>query len=136
MERDDVDNEPSSVSKSRRLYRSCMATTGVLAYYKIIKESYSIKYVTCFILTLSLCLDKTNTYIIGQLVQILDKIGLSFKVITNRQEASNLSSILAKLKKQINSDYLFTTNVIPDSKNRTVNRISLFKPIPTNKLSV
>ncbi|XP_022176704.1 neprilysin-11-like [Myzus persicae] len=107
MERDDVDNEPSSVSKSRRLYRSCMATT-----------------------------DKTNTYIIGQLVQILDKIGLSFKVITNRQEASNLSSILAKLKKQINSDYLFTTNVIPDSKNRTVNRISLFKPIPTNKLSV
>jgi len=35
LERDDSDNESSSVSKSRRLYRSCLVT-GVLVYYMVI----------------------------------------------------------------------------------------------------
>jgi len=35
MEKEDSDNEPYSVSQSRLLYRSCMAT-GVLACYNMI----------------------------------------------------------------------------------------------------
>jgi len=70
---------------------------------------------------------------IKQLIQILDKIGLTCMVISNRQDASNLSSILARLKKNINLDYLFAANVKPDTKNRSTNRISLGKPSGINK---
>ncbi|XP_022176702.1 endothelin-converting enzyme homolog [Myzus persicae] len=108
LKRDYTDNEPSFLSKSRLLYRSCIMEFT----------------------------DGTNTYTPKPLVQVLDKIGLSFKVITNRQEASSLSTILARLKMQINSDYLFVTNVNSDTKNQTVNRISLGKPSDTNIFSL
>jgi len=35
MEKEDNDDDPYSVSQSRLLYRSCMAT-GVLAYYNMV----------------------------------------------------------------------------------------------------
>ncbi|XP_022173796.1 neprilysin-2-like, partial [Myzus persicae] len=109
LERDDVDDEPSSVSKSRRLYRSCVATT----------------------------IDRTETaYIMKQLIQILDTSGLPFNVIINRQKASNISSILARLKKRMNLDYLFMVNVQSDTKNRTLNRITLSKPSATDVFPV
>ncbi|XP_060862387.1 neprilysin-1-like isoform X2 [Metopolophium dirhodum] len=102
LERDEDDTENYSVSKSRILYRSCMAT------------------------------DKTNTDGIKQLVQILDKIGLSDTGLSTKIKSSSFSAMLARLKKSINLDYLFTTNVEPDTKNRTDNRISLSKPKDTN----
>jgi predicted metalloendopeptidase len=102
LERADGDTECYSVSKSRLLYRSCMAT------------------------------DKMNTDGIKQLVQILDKIGLPYMGLSTKIKAPNFSSILARLKKQINLDYLFVTNVEADTKNRSANRISLGKPRDTN----
>ncbi|XP_022173800.1 endothelin-converting enzyme homolog isoform X2 [Myzus persicae] len=100
LEKDDSDTECYSVSKSRLLYRSCMAT------------------------------DKMNTDGIKQLVQILDKIGLPYMGLSSRTKS--ISAILARLKKQINLDYLFVTNVEADTKNRSTNRISLGKPRDTN----
>ncbi|XP_022176698.1 membrane metallo-endopeptidase-like 1 isoform X3 [Myzus persicae] len=109
LERDDVEDEPSSISKSRRLYRSCMATA----------------------------IDRTKTeYVIKQLIQILETSGLPFNVIINRKKASNISSILARLKKRMNLDYLFMVNVQSDTKNRTLNRITLSKPSATDVFPV
>jgi len=73
-----------------------------------------------------------NTDGIKQLVQILDKIGLPYMGLSTKIKAPNFSSILARLKKQINLDYLFVTNVEADTKNRSANRISLGKPRDTN----
>ncbi|KAL4122253.1 hypothetical protein QTP88_014620 [Uroleucon formosanum] len=102
LERDDTENENYSVSKSRILYRSCMET------------------------------DKMNTDGIKQLVHILDKIGLSDTGLSTKIKAQSFSAMLARLKKYINLDYFFTTNVEPDTKNRSINRISLAKPKDTN----
>lgn len=71
-----------------------------------------------------------NTDGIKQLVQILDKIGLPYMGLSSRTKS--ISAILARLKKQINLDYLFVTNVEADTKNRSTNRISLGKPRDTN----
>lgn len=78
------------------------------------------------------CLDKMNTDGIKQLVQILDKIGLPYMGLSYEIKTSSFSAILARLKKQINLDYLFVTNVEADTKNRSTNRISLGKPRDTN----
>lgn len=102
MEKEDNDDDPYSVSQSRLLYRSCMAT------------------------------DEMNTVGIKQLVQILDQIGLPYMGLSTRVKSSSFSSILAKLKKIINLDFLFVTNVEADMKNRTANRISLGKPRDIN----
>ncbi|KAL5244166.1 hypothetical protein ACI65C_011576 [Semiaphis heraclei] len=102
LERGDSETECYAVSMSRRLYRSCMAT------------------------------DKMNTDGIKQLVQILDKIGLPYMGLSYEIKTSSFSAILARLKKQINLDYLFVTNVEADTKNRSTNRISLGKPRDTN----
>ncbi|XP_060854532.1 endothelin-converting enzyme homolog isoform X5 [Rhopalosiphum padi] len=102
MEKEDNDDDPYSVSQSRLLYRSCMAT------------------------------DEMNAVGIKQLIQILEKIGLPYMGHSTRMKSSSLSSILAKLKKQINLDFLFVTTVEADTKNRTINRISLGKPRDIN----
>lgn len=73
-----------------------------------------------------------NTIGIKQLVQILDEIGLPYMGLSTRMKPSSFSSILAKLKKIINLDFLFVTNVEADMKNRTANRISLGKPRDIN----
>jgi len=77
-----------------------------------------------------------NTVGIKQLVQILDKIGLPYMGLTTKRsskmKASSFSSILARLKKHINLDFLFITSVEADTKNRTANRISLGKPRDIN----
>jgi len=73
-----------------------------------------------------------NTDGIKQLLHILDKIGLSDKGLSSKIKAPSFSAILARLKKYINLDYLFTTNVEPDTKNRSINRISLAKPKDIN----
>jgi len=73
-----------------------------------------------------------NTVGIKQLVQILDQIGLPYMGLSTRVKSSSFSSILAKLKKIINLDFLFVTNVEADMKNRTANRISLGKPRDIN----
>jgi len=73
-----------------------------------------------------------NTVGIKQLVQILDQIGLPYMGLSTRVKSSSFSSILAKLKKIINLDFLFVTNVEADMKNRTANRISLGKPKDIN----
>jgi len=77
-------------------------------------------------------LDKTDTDGIKQLIEILDKIGLSDTGLSTKIKSSSFSAMLARLKKLINLDYLFTTNVEPDTKNRSTNRISLSKPKDTN----
>lgn len=75
-----------------------------------------------------------NTVGLKYLVQTLEKIGLPGFTTkrSSRLKASSLSSILAKLKKHINLDYLFITNVEAETKNRTINRISLGKPRDLN----
>jgi len=73
-----------------------------------------------------------NAVGIKQLIQILEKIGLPYMGHSTRMKSSSLSSILAKLKKQINLDFLFVTTVEADTKNRTINRISLGKPRDIN----
>jgi len=72
------------------------------------------------------------------LIQILDQIGLphlGFTTKNSRKKYSNLSSTLASVKKNLNLDYLFTTSIEPDPKNRTVNRIALSKPRDSNLFS-
>ncbi|XP_025196930.1 membrane metallo-endopeptidase-like 1 isoform X2 [Melanaphis sacchari] len=102
MEREDTENEAYSVSQSRLLYQSCMAT------------------------------DEMNKNGINKLVQILDQIGLPHMGLYTKIKSPSLSPILAKLKKYINLDFLFVTNVDSDTKNRTTNRISLSKPRDIN----
>lgn len=70
------------------------------------------------------------------LVQHIDTIGLPYLGITSknshRKKDSNLSSILAGIKKHLNLNYLFTTSVEADPKNSTINRIYLAKPKDLN----
>lgn len=75
------------------------------------------------------------------LVELLDDIGLPYLIgytakNSTKKKNENLSSILAKIKKKINFDYFFNTNVDSDPKNRTINRISLAKPRDTNLFPV
>lgn len=73
---------------------------------------------------------------LDDLVEILDKIGLPilgipFKSAGKKREL-NLSSILAGTKKYISLDYLFTLDIETDSKNRSVNQITISKPRGTS----
>lgn len=74
---------------------------------------------------------------LGPLIKILDQIGLprlGFTTKNSSKKYSNLSSTLARIKKNLNLDYLFATSIEPDPKNRTINRIALSKPRDSNLL--
>lgn len=77
-------------------------------------------------------LDKMDAVGLDYLVEILDKIGLPRLGIPvkneGRKKYTNLSSILAGIKKHISLDYLFKTDIETDPKNRTVNQIAIGKP--------
>lgn len=109
MEKEDEDTEPYSVSQSRLLYRSCMAT------------------------------DEMDVAGLKQLFQMLDIIGLPHLGVTfkdtDKKKNFNLSSILASIKKHLNLNYLFMINVEADRKNSTKNLIYLGKPKERNWFS-
>jgi len=75
-----------------------------------------------------------------QLFHILDIIGLPHLGLTykntNRKKDVNLSSILAGVKKHLNLNYLFASDVEADRKNSTNNRIFLGKPKEVNLFPV
>ncbi|VVC39609.1 Hypothetical protein CINCED_3A013094 [Cinara cedri] len=99
MEKNDDDNDPYALVQSRQLYRSCMAT------------------------------DEIDAAGLKPMINILTEIGLPHLGIPIKHSKKNsLSSILAKVKKYLNLDYLFSTTIDPDTKNRTLNNISLSKP--------
>lgn len=65
------------------------------------------------------------------LMEVLDQIGLP-RVGFNTKNSTkpfDLTSILANIKKHLNMDHLFSTEVFPDKKNQTINRIFITKPI-------
>lgn len=68
------------------------------------------------------------------LLKLLDKIGLPhLGVNTNcSTNSSDLTLILAGVKKYLNLDYLFTISVEPDFGNETINRITLKRPRHTD----
>lgn len=71
------------------------------------------------------------------LLKILDQVGLpylGFWPKKSKKKSSDLSSTLANIKKYLNLEYLFTTTVEPDPKNRTINRIALSKPNDSNDM--
>ncbi|XP_025418825.1 endothelin-converting enzyme homolog isoform X2 [Sipha flava] len=98
MEKEDSNLDPEAVWQSRRLYRSCIAT------------------------------DEMDAAGLNQLVEILDKIGLPHLGLPAKKKNINLSSILASAKKHISLDYLFTTDIETDPKNRSINQIAIGKP--------
>lgn len=68
------------------------------------------------------------------LFELLDKIGLphlGFHLNNSEDNTAyytNLTPILAGIKKYVNIDYLFQISVEADSNNKTINRITFSKP--------
>ncbi|VVC39613.1 Hypothetical protein CINCED_3A004548 [Cinara cedri] len=113
MEKEDFDDDPYALSQARLLYRSCTAT------------------------------DEMDAAGIQKMFQFLNQIGLPYLGFTQNNSSSgqtdsstNISLILANVKKQLNIDYLFSTRVAPYSKNRTLNKITLSKPMDNNMFPV
>lgn len=81
-------------------------------------------------------LDEMDAAGLNSLLKLLDQIGLPHLGVTPKSSSNkkdlNLSTILAGVKKYVNVDFLFTTSVDTDPKNRTNNRITLSKPRDTN----
>lgn len=69
------------------------------------------------------------------LFKMLDQVGLphfGFNIKNSKKRDSNLSILYANIKKYLNIDFLFSVSVDTDTKNRTINRISLSKPKELN----
>lgn len=86
-------------------------------------------------------IDEMDQIGLNELVQILDNIGLPILFDQTPKDPTinidlNISSILANIKKHINVDYLFQTNIENDPKNRTNNRITLRKPLASDLFPV
>lgn len=77
-------------------------------------------------------LDEMDAAGLNQLIEIMDKIGLPHLGLPTKNAGKkknvNLSSVLAGAKKHISLDYLFTTDIDTDPKNRSINQISIGKP--------
>lgn len=77
-------------------------------------------------------LDEMDKAGLKVLVELLNKIGLPYLGMninrTLNKKDSYLSPILANIKKILNIQFLFATNVEVNYKNHTVNLISLRKP--------
>lgn len=76
--------------------------------------------------------DENYTTGLTSLINLLKSIGLpplGFYTDSSTNGLNpNLSSILARIKKYVNINYLFTISVKPQLENRTLNEIILAKP--------
>lgn len=73
--------------------------------------------------------DENYTTGLTSLIKLLKNIGLPpLGFHTDNSTNRNLSSILARIKKHANINYLFTINIKPNQQNRNINEIYLSKP--------
>lgn len=74
------------------------------------------------------CLGEIDAAGLEPLLLLLRMIGLPTLVTHHQYVSKDLSKYLAGVKKIMNYDYIFTTGIESDLKNRTANRITLSKP--------
>lgn len=74
------------------------------------------------------CLGEIDAAGLEPLLLLLRQIGLPTLATHHQYLSKNVSKYLAGVKKIINYDYIFTTSIESDPKNRTANRITLSKP--------